>query len=185
MRHKIVAGLLLGSLAIAAFAPAGAAAAPTQNIVQTAIAVNDDTGKFDTLLAAATCGYLGSTVTDILASPDKTLFAPTDRAFRRLGEALGVPGGLRPSNVCDVDSLLGAGTLLTILGYHVIDDRVTYREAKSLIGTKVDMLLGGKARIGGRPQAVKIDGALIIVKNVRASNGLIHVVKQVLTPPAS
>ena len=184
MKKSIMAAALLMSLAVASFGTAASAAPPTKNIVGTAIAVNEETGKFDTLLAAATCGYLGTTVTDILASPDKTLFAPTDRAFRRLGEALGVDGGLRPGNVCSVDSLLGKDALLTILGYHVIDDRVTYREAKQLIGTRVDMLLGGKARIGGKPDAVKIDRSLILIKNVRATNGIIHVVKNVLTPPA-
>ena len=29
--------------------------------------------------------------------------------------------GLNPHNVCEVDKLLGEGTLLTVLGYHVID----------------------------------------------------------------
>ena len=183
MKRSILAAMLLSSLALASFGPA-VSAAPSKNIVETAIAVNEETGKFDTLLAAAQCGYLGTTVTDILASPDKTLFAPTDRAFRKLGEALGVDGGLRPKNVCSVDTLLGDGTLLTVLGYHVIDDRVTYREAKQLRGSKVEMLLGGKARIGGRPDALKIDGSLIIIRNVRASNGIIHAVKDVLTPPA-
>jgi uncharacterized surface protein with fasciclin (FAS1) repeats len=184
MRTKITAGLLLATLALAALAPTAAAAAPTKDIVEKAIEVNDATRKFDTLLTAATCSYLGTTVTDILASPNKTLFAPTDRAFKRLGEALGLAGGLRPANVCDVDSLLGAGTLLTILGYHVIDDSVSYREAKALRGSKVEMLLGGKAKIRGAGPVVTIDGALVIVRNVRATNGYIHVVNRVLTPPA-
>ena len=183
MYRKLFAGLLLASLALTSFSPALVSANGGKNIVEVAIDVNTATGKFDTLLAAATCPYLGTTVTDILASPKKTLFAPTDLAFRRLGQQLGLgDAGLNPGNVCAVDSLLGDGTLLTILGYHVIDARVNYRTAKKAIGTKVTMLLGGKAKITGTPRKVRIDGARIIVKNVRASNGLIHVVNAVLIP---
>jgi uncharacterized surface protein with fasciclin (FAS1) repeats len=184
MIRKMTAGLLLATLAIAALAPVSASAAPTKDIVQKAIAVNGATGDFDTVLTAATCDYLGSTVTDILSSPDKTLFAPTDKAFRQLGLALGLPKGLNPGNVCKVDSLLGDGTLLTILGYHVIDAKVAYRDAVKASGAKVQMLLGGKARISGNAQHLRIDGADIIAKNVRATNGFIHVVNKVLTPPA-
>jgi uncharacterized surface protein with fasciclin (FAS1) repeats len=184
MIKKILPSVLLASVALTAIVPA-ASAAPTKNIVEKAIAVNAATGQFDTVLTAATCEYLDGAVVDILVSPDKTLFAPTDFAFRQLGQALGLgKAGLNPSNVCSVDSLLGDGTLLTILGYHVIDGRVAYRDAVAAIGGKVQMLLGGKARITGTPRFVRIDSALITVKNVRATNGFIHVVNKVLTPPA-
>jgi uncharacterized surface protein with fasciclin (FAS1) repeats len=184
MIKKLLAGVLLASLAVTAFAPA-ASAAPTKNIVEKAIAVNARTGQFDTLLTAATCDYFDGAVVDILSSPDKTLFAPTDFAFRKLGQALELgKAGLNPANVCGVDSLLGDGTLLNILGYHVIDGRVAYKDAVAALGTRVEMLLGGKAAITGTPRFVRIDGALIIAKNVRATNGFIHVVNKVLLPPA-
>ena len=185
MLKKIMAGAMLAALSVTAIIPAVASAAPGTTIVDKAIAVNSRTGNYDTLLTAATCDYLDGAVVDVLSSPDKTLFAPTDAAFRRLGESLGLGNaGLNPGNVCSVDSLLGDGTLLTILGYHVIDGRVAYRDAVSAIGTKVQMLLGGKAAITGTPRFVRIDGALIIAKNVRATNGFIHVVNKVLLPPA-
>lgn len=184
MIKKFVAGILLASLAVTAIVPATVSAAGGKNIVETAIEVNSQTGKFDTLLAAATCQYLGTTVTDILASPKKTLFAPTDAAFRRLGEGLGVAGGLNAGNVCTVDSLLGDGTLLKILGYHVIDGKVDANDATAAIGTKVQMLLGGKAKVTKEGGKLRIDGAPIITPDVRASNGLIHVVQSVLTPPS-
>ena len=185
MFKKLTAGVLLAALAVTALVPATVSAAPTKNIVEKAIAVNAATGQFDTVLTAATCEYLDDAVVDILVSPDKTLFAPTDFAFRQLGQALGLGNkGLNPSNVCSVDSILGDGTLLTILGYHVIDGRVAYRDAVAAIGGKVQMLLGGKAKITGTPRFVRIDSALITVKNVRATNGFIHVVNKVLTPPA-
>lgn len=170
----LLTGLMTGS----ATAKGGRA-----DIVGSAVAINDATGWFDTLITAATCPYLGTTVTDILSSPDKTLFAPTDGAFQRLGQQLGLgKKGLNPHNVCDVDTLLGDGTLLTILGYHVIDGRVSYKDAVKARGSKVTMLLGGKARITGTWWNLKIDGARIILPNLRASNGYIHVVNRVLNP---
>jgi uncharacterized surface protein with fasciclin (FAS1) repeats len=185
MFKKLTAGVLLAAVAVTALVPATVSAAPTKNIVEKAIAVNARTGQFDTVLTAATCDYFGGAVVDILVSPDKTLFAPTDFAFRKLGQALGLGNaGLNPSNVCSVDTLLGDGTLLTILGYHVIDGRVAYKDAVAAIGSRVEMLLGGKAKITGTPRFVRIDGALIINENVRATNGFIHVVNKVLLPPA-
>jgi uncharacterized surface protein with fasciclin (FAS1) repeats len=180
---RLVAVALAAALLATSLSAASTAAKGRANIVGTAIAINDATGWFDTLITAATCPYLGTTVTDILSSPDKTLFAPTDGSFRRLGQALGLgPKGLNPHNVCDVDSLLGDGTLLTILGYHVIDGRVSYADAVKASGSKVQMLLGGKARITGTWWNLRIDGARIILPNLRASNGYIHVVTSVLNP---
>jgi uncharacterized surface protein with fasciclin (FAS1) repeats len=175
---------LAAALLLATTLSTGSVAAKGRaDIVGTAVAVNDATGWFDTLITAATCPYLGTTVTDILSSPDKTLFAPTDAAFRRLGQQLGLgKQGLNPHNVCDVDKLLGDGTLLTVLGYHVIDGRVSYKDAVKASGSKVTMLLGGKARITGTWWNLRIDGARIILPNLRASNGYIHVVNRVLNP---
>ena len=184
MIKKLLAGVLLASVAVTALAPATVSAAPGKNIVERATAVNAKTGAFDTLLAAATCNYLGSTVVDVLTEPKTTLFAPTDAAFKRLGLALGVAGGLNASNVCSVDSLLGKDTLLTVLGYHVIDGKVTARQATKAAGAKVKMLLGGKAKITNRNGNLRIDGARIIKPGVQAKNGVIHVVNKVMLPPA-
>ncbi|CAN5495349.1 hypothetical protein BH24CHL9_BH24CHL9_16210 [soil metagenome] len=69
-------------------------------------------------------------MTDILSSTNKDAVrahrwrVPTPGQQLGLGEA-----GLDPSNVCSVDSLLGDGTLLTVLGYHVFDGRVRYQDA--------------------------------------------------------
>jgi uncharacterized surface protein with fasciclin (FAS1) repeats len=178
MAVALAAAVMLSGLSVASTSAKGRA-----DIVGTAVAINDATGWFDTLITAATCPYLGTTVTDILSSPDKTLFAPTDRAFQRLGQQLGLgKKGLNPHNICDVDKLLGEGTLLTVLGYHVIDARVSYQDAVKARGTKVEMLLGGKARITGWWWTLRIDGARIILPNLKAGNGYIHVVNRVLNP---
>lgn len=186
MFRKLLAGIVLASVAVTAIVPATVSAAPGKTIVDKAIAVNSRTGNFDTLITAATCDYLGTTVTDILSSPNKTLFAPTDAAFRRLGEALGLGRfGLNPGNVCTVDSLLGDGTLLTILGYHVYDGKVPARQAVKLVDKKVEMLVGGKAEITVRGNKLRIADAAIKATDIRASDqGIIHVISSVMIPPA-
>jgi uncharacterized surface protein with fasciclin (FAS1) repeats len=169
-----MAGVLTASLAITAIAPISAAASGGKNIVERAIQVNKVTHQFDTLLAAATCDYFGGAIADALATtPGITLLAPTDRAFRELG--------LDKRNVCRTFAA-DPDALADILKYHVIPDVVTYREAIRAIGGELTMLNGDTAEVTGRWWNVKIDGSRVILPNVPASNGLIHVVNAVLIP---
>jgi uncharacterized surface protein with fasciclin (FAS1) repeats len=185
MFKKLMAGVVLAAISVTAIVPATVSAAPGTTIVDKAIKVNSRTGDFDTLLAAATCDYLDGAVVDVLSAPDRTLFAPKDAAFRRLGEGLGVAGGLNPGNVCSVDSLLGDGTLLDILAYHVIDGKVDAKAATQAVGSKVKMLDGDKAAITVRGGKLRIDDAAILATDIRASDqGIIHVIQKVLTPPS-
>ena len=186
---QIMAGVLLATVAVTAAVPVAASAHGSnengKNIVERLVAVNDWTGRFDTLVAAATCEVFDGAIADALANtPDITLFAPTDTAFRKLGRALGiVPGGLTPDNVCTVD----AGVLADILTYHVLPGRVTYAQAIAAARQvdSVTMLNGDEADIAARGWSFRIDGAKVIFPNIRASNGIIHVVDAVLTPPAA
>jgi uncharacterized surface protein with fasciclin (FAS1) repeats len=186
MYRKLMAGVMLAAVAVTAIVPAAVTAAPGATIVDKAIAVNSRTGDYDTLLTAATCDYLDGAVVDVLSSPDKTLFAPTDAAFRRLGAALGLgDAGLNPANVCSVDSLLGDGTLLNILAYHVIDGKVNAKAATNAIGSKVEMVNGDTAPITVRGGKLRIDDAVILATDIRAGDrGIIHVVQKVMLPPA-
>ena len=174
MIRKLMAGVLLASLAITAIAPAVASAASSKDIVQRVAQLNRGTGQFDTLLAAATCDYFGGAIADALANTQGiTLSAPTDGAFGKLG--------LDKENVCD--AFAGdAAVLADILTYHVIPAVVTYREAVTAIGSDVTMLNDEPAAVTGRAGSLRIDGARVIVPNLPASNGLIHVVSSVLLP---
>lgn len=185
MFKKLMAGVVLAAVAVTAIVPATVSAAPGTTIVDKAISVNSRTGSFDTLLTAATCPALNGAVVDVLSSPDKTLFAPTDAAFRRLGAALGLGNaGLNPGNVCSVDSLLGDGTLLDILAYHVIDGKVNAKTATAAVGSKVEMLNGDKAAITDRGGKLRIDDAIILATDIRAgTQGIIHVIQKVMLPP--
>ena len=157
---------------------------PGGNIVEVAMEANNVLGVFDTVLAAAQCGYFEGAVVDILSGDDKvTLFAPVDTAFAELE--------LDETNVCaafesDPDALL------TILAYHVTDGRRFSNSVFNRNGNEkeVEMLLGtgyietedgliydangrdvGIAESGGDP-----------VFDINASNGVIHVIDRVLLP---
>jgi uncharacterized surface protein with fasciclin (FAS1) repeats len=169
MIRRIVAIVVLAAATLTVAAPAMAA---QPNIVQRAIAINQATGQFDTLLAAATCSYFGSTVVDVLSSPDKTLFAPTDRAFDKLG--------LTADNVCATFAG-NSSALLNILTYHVVDARVSVFRLLRSIGGSITMLNGQQAAVTW-DWGIKVDGARVVLPNIPASNGFIHVVSSVLLP---
>lgn len=159
--------MALGSVAT----EARAGAPGSQNIA--GIAVSN--GNFTTLVAALSCTNLVGAV----ANPDVrlTVFAPTDAAFAALG--------LNAGNVC---SAFSTETLTTILLYHVTEGR---RQASSVISGRnkeITMLAGGSIFPRGAGSAVLSDNLgrtiNIVAANVQASNGVVHVVDNVLLPVA-
>jgi uncharacterized surface protein with fasciclin (FAS1) repeats len=161
-----VTRVLLVLAAIVALAvPAGASARPAAdgNIVQTA----SSAGSFKTLLALATQAGLA----DDLASPGPlTVFAPTDAAFRKVPAAT-----LRKLKA-------NPALLRRVLLYHVVSGKVTaakvvkLRSAKTLAGPSVRVRVTGKT--------VRINTARVTTANVKATNGVIHVIDRVLLPPS-
>ncbi|MBX7110977.1 MAG: fasciclin domain-containing protein [Dehalococcoidia bacterium] len=146
---------------------AGESRAPEQataNIVDTAAA----NGNFKTLLAAVEAAGLTST----LKGPGPfTVFAPTDAAFAAL------PAGT-------VDSLLkDPAKLKDILLYHVVSGQVLAADAAKL--TEAKTVQGGSLPIVAAGGTVTVGGAKVVTADVRASNGVIHVIDKVLIPPAS
>ncbi len=144
----------------------GSSAAPTQNIVQVAVA----SGKFNTLVAAVKAAGLAET----LQGPGPfTVFAPTDAAFAKL------PAGT-------LDALLAdKAKLASILTYHVLSGAVMAADVikagavqpVTVNGQTLDIVVGG-----GK---VYVSGAQVITADIRASNGVIHVIDAVLLPKAA
>lgn len=161
----------LTALALAAApllaAPAVTAAAHTdapKNIVETA----SDAGNFKTLLAAAQAAGL---VEPLVGKGPLTVLAPTDDAFSALGDKT-IADLLRPEN---------KDTLARILKYHVIAGAVNStgalkaESAATLAGPEVSFALkGGRLQINGEVN--------VIANDIEASNGIIHVIDQVLIP---
>jgi transforming growth factor-beta-induced protein len=162
---------LLSVAAIAVFVAAGPVAArePGSTIVGTAIAVNAATGEFDELIAAVSRAGLVGTLD---GNRQFTVFAPTDAAFEELYATLGVSG------VGDIP----VGTLRAVLLHHVVPGE---RFSGDVLGaTRIRTLNRDFLTPSVAGGAAFIDGARIVIPDVDASNGVIHVIDHVLVPGA-
>jgi len=132
-----------------------------QNIVETAVTA----GTFNTLVAAVEAAGLATTLSD---DGPFTVFAPTDDAFAAL------PAGT-------VDALLNdIPTLTEILLYHVVSGDVRAADVVNL--NSATTLQGGSVSIDAS-MGVKVNDANVLLTDVLATNGVIHVIDKVLLPP--
>ena len=132
------------------------------DIVETALAANN----FSTLAAAL--GAAG--LIEILKGEGPfTVFAPTDAAFARVPKQT-LNELLQPEN---------RKKLAAILAYHVVPGKVTSHEV--IANDSATTLLGQKLNIS-KQDGVKINEAKVIVTDIRATNGVIHVIDSVLMP---
>ena len=140
-------------------------------LLQTALAVSEQTGDFNTLIAAVLAAD-PSIVMLLSANGQHTVFAPTDAAFGALG--------LTPENVGDLDQ----ETLTEILAYHVVKGRKL--AAKVLAQDKLNTLLRGKNGFLEQDGGVLTDNtgrtSNIVITDVEASNGVIHAIDAVVLP---
>jgi uncharacterized surface protein with fasciclin (FAS1) repeats len=158
---------LISALSSAAFVNAahheGEGSMAKPNIVEVA-ASNED---FTTLVAAVQAAGLA----DVLSGEGPyTVFAPTNEAFAKLPEGT-VEMLLLPEN---------KDKLVAILTYHVVAGDVSAAEVVEL--TEVTTLEGGTATISVTEAGVTIDGAKVIITDLEASNGVVHVIDTVIMP---
>lgn len=137
----------------------------TKDIVD--IATSD--GRFKTLVSALKAADLVDT---LKGEGPFTVFAPTDEAFEKL------PSGtldelLKPEN---------KKTLADILGYHVIPGMVIAADAMKLDGKEVTTVSGNKVKFEVKNDSLYINGAKVIVTDIMAKNGVIHVIDTVIIP---
>jgi uncharacterized surface protein with fasciclin (FAS1) repeats len=143
--------------------------------VGTVVDVAEADGRFTTLLAAVEAAGLG----DALTGDEKvTVFAPTDDAVAALPEGT-------------VDSLLAdpEGALTDILTYHVVAGEVPAADVVQLDGQEVETLQGTTLTVGVTDDGVTLTDATgqvvnVVVTDVYADNGVIHVIDAVLLPSA-
>ena len=130
-------------------------------------------GSFTTLVAAVTEAGLVETLS---GDGPFTVFAPTDDAFAAALDALGLTA----------DELLASPILADILTYHVVPGSVDAATAISLDGQSAATVNGAEIDISVVDGNVVINGsATVVVPDVAASNGIIHVIDAVLLPPAA
>jgi transforming growth factor-beta-induced protein len=125
--------------------------------------------QFNTLLAAAKAAGL---VEALSGAGPLTVFAPTDAAFAKLPAGT-VDNLLKPENK---EQLAG------ILKYHVVSGRVYSEDA--LAAKHAKTLQGSDVTFSTSDKGAQVNGANLVKTDIDASNGVIHVIDQVILPPA-
>lgn len=144
-----------------------ALAAPVQQAEGTIVDIAVADGRFTTLVTALQAAELVDTLN---GEGPFTVFAPTDEAFAAL------PAGT-------LDSLLADPAALTdVLLYHVVPGKVMAAEVVTL--ESADTALGASVSISVEGSTVKVNDAQVIIPDIEGSNGVIHVIDQVLVPAA-
>jgi uncharacterized surface protein with fasciclin (FAS1) repeats len=132
------------------------------NIVQVAAGSKDHT----TLVAAVQAADLVRSLSN--AGPF-TVFAPTNAAFDKLPAGT-VDGLLKPEKKGDLQNILGYHTYVGSLKVEYMQD-----------GQEFDMVFGGKVKITKKGDKTFVNGSEIVA-SIPTSNGIIHVIGDVLLP---
>merc|ERR1712062_339034 len=136
-------------------------APPSGNIAEVLTAVGATK-----LVELVTAAGLGGAVTD--ENSKLTVFAPTNKAFAKLPQSL-------------VDQLTSDTELLKkVLLYHVVAGEVKSTDIVN-DGTAAT-LAGDKIRTNIYPGAITVNGKQVIKPDIMASNGVIHLVSEVINP---
>ena len=134
------------------------------DIVDTAI----NAKMFQTLVTAVSAAGL----VEVLKSDGPfTVFAPTDEAFSKL------PGGtieslLKPENI---------EQLVSVLTYHVIPGKVLSSDIP-MGSTQVSSVQGSAVTIKKSGGTVSVNQATVVQADVDATNGVIHIIDEVILP---
>lgn len=133
----------------------------------TIVEVAASNSSFKTLTAAVKAAGLTQ---ELSGKGPFTVFAPTDAAFAALPEGT-VEKLLKPEN---------KAALRKLLTYHVVPGEVESTELKT----------GRVKTVEGAPVAVRVNGSSVMVNDakvttpdIKAENGVIHVIDKVILPP--
>ncbi|MEM1352460.1 MAG: fasciclin domain-containing protein [Pseudomonadota bacterium] len=137
--------------------------AAQKDIVDTAVSA----GQFETLVAAVSAAELVET---LKSEGPFTVFAPTDEAFAALPEGT-VETLLKPEN---------KDQLVAVLTYHVVPGKVMSTDlSDDMTATTVQ---GSDITID-LDDGVSINDATVVAADIETTNGVIHVIDQVILPP--
>ena len=137
---------------------------PQDDIVDTAV----KDGRFTILAAALEAAGLVET---LKGEGPFTVFAPTDEAFAKL------PGGT-------VETLLmpeNKKALIDILTYHVASGKLPAADVVKQF--EIETVNGQPVLVTVDGEKVFINGAQVLLTDIMAGNGIIHVIDSVLLPP--
>jgi uncharacterized surface protein with fasciclin (FAS1) repeats len=135
---------------------------PQKDIVEVAVAA----GSFKTLATALEAAGLVQT---LKGKGPFTVFAPTDEAFAKL------PKGTLEALLANKEKLTAVLTYHVVAGEYPAEKVVKAKELKTVQGASIKITVTDKG--------VKADQANIVKTDIRASNGIIHVLDAVILPP--
>ncbi len=138
------------------------------NETGTIVEIATSNPNFKTLVTAVEAAGLVETLS---GDTPFTVFAPTDEAFAKLPKGT-LEKLLKPEN---------KAALQKILTYHVVSGAV---ESKSLKSGRVKTVEGNQVDVGvSRTGRIRVNKSRVIQADIKASNGVIHVIDSVLLPP--
>ena len=121
-------------------------------------------GSFETLVTAVKAAGLVDT---LKGEGPFTVFAPTDEAFAK------IPKEQLTALLADKDALIA------VLTYHVVPGKVM---AADVVGLDSATSVQGSNITIDTSDGVRVDGAKVVMTDIEASNGVIHVIDTVIMP---
>ena len=160
--YKITQAMTIGlfTLALSMFAAAGHHGMK-KDIVDTAVAAGD----FNTLVTAVKAAGVIET---LKGEGPFTVFAPTDAAFAKV-----------PTDTLNA-LLADKAALANVLTYHVVAGKVMAADVVKL--TSAETVQGQAVSVEVKDGKVYVDGAQVVTTDIKASNGVVHVIDAVILP---
>jgi uncharacterized surface protein with fasciclin (FAS1) repeats len=160
MKHLLFTLAIVGS-----FMAGSSQASSTEGKMKTIVEIAATTPGFETLVEAVKAAGLVETLN---GEGPFTVFAPTNNAFAKI-----------PKN--QLESLLADKAALTnVLLYHVVPGKV--EAAEVLKSACLKMANEERTEISVQGGSAFINSARILQTDIEASNGVIHVIDEVLLP---
>jgi len=182
MKAKIITLGIIGVMMLGGLGTLNAEARgpPGPTIVDVAVAVNSEglyAGQFDILIAAVTATPAVAGI--LTGNGQHTVFAPTDGAFEALADELNLNLSTLLSFLLDNPDYLE-----DVLLYHIAQGRLYADDV--LPKDRINTLIPGRNGFLMQDTGVLTDNlgreANIIVTDVEAANGIIHVIDAVVLP---
>lgn len=166
----------------------------SKNVVEIAVAASQASdAEFGQLVAALTAAEL---TTALSTDGPFTVFAPTDAAFQKLYDAVGDQDDDGDKDINDLVSAAGMDNITSVLLYHVLSARVFSTDIPNLLGDNssviIDLQLLDNSSWALNSDltitptdavlGIGLDDASIINTDILASNGVIHVIDEVILP---
>lgn len=137
---------------------------------KTIAALASENPDLSTLVELATAAGLVET----LSGEDQfTVFAPTNEAFAKLPAA----------TIADLKKPANKEKLVGILTYHAVPGMAMSSDLTD--GQELTTANGATLKVSIDGDTVKIGDATVVTPDVKASNGVVHVIDTVLMPPAA